>query len=92
MCVFCGLNTKSYLQAIHIRSHRQASCSTSVWPCMLMLSAILIHPWHSLKDLIHLFLEDVLGTDQAKGKLQETVSCKRTVEGHKQAGVLVEYD
>ena len=23
------------------------------------------------EDLIHLFLEDVLGTDQAKGKLQE---------------------
>ena len=26
------------------------------------------------EDLIHLFLEDVLGTDQAKGKSQETVS------------------
>ena len=44
------------------------------------------------KDLIHFLLEDVLGTDQAKGKLQETVSSKRTVESHKQAGVLVEYD
>ena len=26
------------------------------------------------EDLIHLFLEDVLGTDQAKGKSQEMVS------------------
>ena len=42
------------------------------------------------EDLIHLFLEDVLGTDQAKGKSQETVSAKRTVESHKQAGVLVQ--
>ena len=44
------------------------------------------------KDLIHLFLGDVLGTDQAKGKLQETVSSKGTVESCKQAGVLVEDD
>ena len=44
------------------------------------------------KDLIHLFLEDVLGTDQAKGKLQEMVSSERTVESHKQAGVLVKYN
>ena len=42
------------------------------------------------KDLIHLLLEDVLGTDQAKGKSQEMVSSERTVESHKQAGVLVE--
>ena len=28
------------------------------------------------KDLIHLFLEDVLGTDQTKGKSQEAVSTK----------------
>ena len=27
-----------------------------------------------IEDLIHLFLEDVLGTDQTKGKLQEAVS------------------
>ena len=44
------------------------------------------------KDLIHLFLEDVLGTDQAKGKSQEMVSSKRAVESQKQAGVLVEDD
>ena len=44
------------------------------------------------EDLIHLFLEDVLGTDQAKGKLQEMVSSERAVEGCKQAGVLVEYN
>ena len=41
------------------------------------------------KDLIHLFLEDVLGTDQTKGKLQEAVSTKRAVESSEQAGVLV---
>ena len=41
---------------------------------------------------MHLLLEDVLGTDQAKGKSQETVSSKGTVESHKQAGVLVEDD
>ena len=41
------------------------------------------------KDLIHLFLEDVLGTDQTKGKSQEVVSTKGTVEGSEQAGVLV---
>ena len=39
------------------------------------------------KDLIHLLLEDVLGTDQAKGKLQEMVSSKGNVESCKQAGV-----
>ena len=44
------------------------------------------------EDLIHFLLEDVLGTDQAKGKSQETVSSERAVEGCKQAGVLVEYD
>ena len=42
------------------------------------------------KDLIHLLMEDVLGTDQAKGKLQEMVSSEGTVESHKQAGLLVE--
>ena len=41
------------------------------------------------EDLIHLLLEDVLGTDKAKGKSQETVSSKETVECCKQAGVLV---
>ena len=41
------------------------------------------------KDLIHLFLEDVLGTDQTKGKSQEAISTKRTVKGSEQAGVLV---
>ena len=41
-------------------------------------------------DLIHLLLEDVLRTHEAKGKSQEIVSSKRTVESHKQAGVLVE--
>ena len=49
MCVFCGLNTKSYLWAIHIRSHWWASCSTSVQPCTVMSSVIPIHPWHSLR-------------------------------------------
>ena len=39
-----------------------------------------------------LFGEDVLGTDQAKGKSQEMVSSKGAVESHKQAGVLVEDD
>ena len=42
------------------------------------------------EDLIHLFLEDVLGTDQTKGKLQEAVSTKGAVESSEQAGVLVE--
>ena len=44
------------------------------------------------KDLIHLFLEDVLGTDQTKGKSQEVVSTKGAVESGKQAGVLVKDD
>ena len=47
MCVFCGLNTKSYLWVICIRSCRQALCSASVQPCMVMSSVIPIHPWHS---------------------------------------------
>ena len=41
------------------------------------------------EDLLHLLLEDVLGTDEAKGKSQEMVSSKGTVECCKQAGVLV---
>ena len=41
------------------------------------------------EDMIHLLLEDVLGTDEAKGKSQEMVSSEGTVEGHKQAGLLV---
>ena len=44
------------------------------------------------EDLIHLLLEDVLGTNQAKGKSQEMVSSEGTVESHKQAGVLVKDD
>ena len=44
------------------------------------------------KDLVHLLLEDVLGTDEAKGKSQEMVSSKGTVECCKQAGLLVEDD
>ena len=44
------------------------------------------------EDLVHLFLEDVLGADQAKGKSQEVVSTKGTVEGSDHAGVLVEDD
>ena len=44
------------------------------------------------KDLIHLFLEDVLGTDQTKGKSQEAVSTEGAVESSEQAGVLVEDD
>ena len=44
------------------------------------------------KDLIHFLLEDVLAMDQAKGKLQEMVSSEGTVESHKQAGVLVDYN
>ena len=44
------------------------------------------------EDLMHLLLEDVLGTDEAKGKSQETVSFEGTVECHKQAGILVEDD
>ena len=44
------------------------------------------------KDLIYLLLEEVLGTDQAKGELQEMISSERTVESHKQAGLLVEDD
>ena len=44
------------------------------------------------EDLIHLLLEYVLGTDQAKGKSQETVSTKGAVKSHKQAGILVKDD
>ena len=44
------------------------------------------------KDLIHLFLEDVFGTDQTKGKSQEAVSTKGAVESSEQAGVLVQDD
>ena len=44
------------------------------------------------EDLIHLLLEDVLGTDEAEGESQETVSSEKTVECHKQAGLLVEDD
>ena len=44
------------------------------------------------EDLVHLLLEDVLGADQAKGKLQEMVSSKRTIESHKQVGGLVKDD
>ena len=42
------------------------------------------------KDLIHLLLEDVLGADQTKGKLQEAVSTEGAVKGGEHAGVLVE--
>ena len=44
------------------------------------------------KDLIHLLLEDVLGTDEAKVRSQEMVSSKWAVECCKQAGVLVKDD
>ena len=41
------------------------------------------------KDVIHLLLEDVLGTDQAQVKSLEMISSKGAVESFKQAGVLV---
>ena len=44
------------------------------------------------EDLAHLLLEDVYRTDQAKGKSQEMVSSKGTVECHRQAGVIVKDD
>ena len=44
------------------------------------------------EDLIHLFLEDVLGADQTKGKSQEVVSIEGAVESCEQTGVLVEDD
>ena len=44
------------------------------------------------EDLVHLFLEDVLGTDQPKGKSQEMVCSERAVDSCKQAGVLVKED
>ena len=44
------------------------------------------------EDLIHLFLEDVLGADQTKGKSQEVVSTEGAVESSEQARVLVEDD
>ena len=44
------------------------------------------------EDLIHLFLEDVLGADQTKGKSQEAVSTKGIVESSEQTGVLVKDD
>ena len=41
------------------------------------------------EDLVHLLLEDVLGTDKAKRKSHEMVSSEGTVESHEQAGPLV---
>ena len=41
------------------------------------------------EHLIHLFLEDVMGTDKAKGKSQEMVSTEGAVESSQQTGVLV---
>ena len=42
------------------------------------------------EDLVHLLLENVLGADEAKGKSQEMVSSKGSVECHEQPGLLVE--
>ena len=42
------------------------------------------------EDLVHLLVEDVLGTDETKGKSQEMVSSEWAVECCKQAGLLVE--
>ena len=42
------------------------------------------------EDLVHLLLGYVLGADKAKGKLQEMVTSKGTVESCKQAGLLDE--
>ena len=63
--------------------------------CVAMYSDVICNSDTSLaffKDLIHLFLDNVLGTDQTKGKSQEAVSTKGAVEGSEHAGVLVEYD
>ena len=60
-----------------------------------LYSDVICHSYTSLallEDLIHLLLEDVLGTDQAKGMSQEMVSSKGTVESCKQAEVMVEDD
>ena len=63
--------------------------------CVAMYGDVICNSNISLalfKDLIHLFLEDVLGTDQTKWKLQEAVSTVGTVESSEQAGVLVKDD
>ena len=54
-----------------------------------MSSAIPMHPWHSSRIWSIYFLEDVLGADKAKGKKQEKVSSKGTVECCEKAGVLI---
>ena len=48
MC-FLWITHQIILQAICMRFHRWALCSASVWPWMVILSAIPIHPWHSLR-------------------------------------------
>ena len=63
--------------------------------CAAMYSDVICDSDTSLaffEDLIHLFLEDVLGTDQPKVKLQEVVSTEGAVESSEQAGVLVKDD
>ena len=40
MCVFCGLNIKSYLQEMHMRFLSQVSCSASVQLWTVMSFAI----------------------------------------------------
>ena len=57
-----------------------------------MYSDVICDSDASFKDLVQFFLEDVLGADQAKGKLQEVVSTEGTVESSEHAGVLVKDD
>ena len=67
-CIFCGLNTTPYLRATCMRFCKWALCSTSVQPCMVMSSAILIHPGHSLRNWSNCFWKMSCEQTRPKGR------------------------
>ena len=71
MCIFCGLNTMPYLQAIHMKFCRWASCCASVQPYMVMSSAILIHPGHSLRNWSIFFWKMSCEQTRPKGRCRK---------------------
>ena len=69
--IFCGLNTTPYLQATCMRFCWWASCSASVWPCMVMSLAIPIHQGHSLRNWSIFFWKMSCKQTRPKGRCRK---------------------
>ena len=70
-CVFLWLNTNPYFQAISMSFHRWASCLASVWPWMVISSAIPMQPSRSSSIWSILFWKTFWEQARPKGRCKK---------------------